>query len=114
MNLEFCVVNANVIRLHLGNCGISLHGEFYDLKQFHLHSPSEHTLDGKHLNGEIHFVHVDRESKALLVVGVFLKIGPVSDEWLGPVLDALEQVNCTTTKRDAIVVNLCVTPYMPR
>lgn len=29
----------------------------YVAKQFHLHFPSEHTVDGKHLAGEIHIVH---------------------------------------------------------
>uniref|UniRef100_A0AAV1TRC2 carbonic anhydrase n=1 Tax=Peronospora matthiolae TaxID=2874970 RepID=A0AAV1TRC2_9STRA len=89
-----------------GNCGVSLRDQVYDMKQFHMHSVSEHTINGKHMDAEIHFVHVASESKALLVVAVFLDIGPVSDEWLGPVLDALDQVNCTTTKRDAIIVNL--------
>ncbi|CAI5738196.1 unnamed protein product [Hyaloperonospora brassicae] len=88
-----------------GDCGASLRGEVYDLKQFHLHAPSEHTIDGKQLDGEIHFVHMNSETEALLVLGIFLEIGPVSDKWMGPVLDALEQVN-STTESDAIVVDL--------
>ena len=28
----------------------------YQLIQFHIHSPSEHTIDGKHTDAEIHFV----------------------------------------------------------
>jgi len=62
-------------------------------------------LNGKKLDGEIHFVHVSGGGKALLVVGIFIKIGPKSDSWLGPVLDALELVN-STARSEAIVVNL--------
>ena len=73
-----------------------------------MHAPSEHSLDDKHMDGEIHFVHVSSDGKTLLVLGVFIQIGLKSDDWLGPVLDALELVN-STTPSEAIVVNLYVT-----
>ncbi|KAL4156206.1 hypothetical protein PRNP1_005238 [Phytophthora ramorum] len=88
-----------------GNCVANVDSAAYNMAQFHLHAPSEHTLDGKALDGEIHFVHKSSDASALLVVGVFLQIGPKSDPWLAPVLDALEQVN-STEHADAIVVNL--------
>ena len=75
------------------------------MKQFHLHAPSEHTLNGKPMDGGIHFVHSNNDGSALLVVGIFLTIGPKSDGWLGPVLDALERVN-STERSNAVVVNL--------
>ena len=48
--------------------------ESYELKQFHFHSPSEHTVDGKHFAMEIHFVHTDKNGE-LAVVGVMIDEG---------------------------------------
>uniref|UniRef100_A0AAV1TN81 carbonic anhydrase n=1 Tax=Peronospora matthiolae TaxID=2874970 RepID=A0AAV1TN81_9STRA len=88
-----------------GNCTVSLNNKNFKLAQFHLHAPAEHTLNRKQLDDEIHFVHVSGRGKALLVVGIFIKIGPKTDSWLGHVLDALELVN-STARSEAIVVNL--------
>jgi carbonic anhydrase len=49
-------------------------GKRYELLQFHFHSPSEHTVDGKHIAMEAHLVHRDAAGN-LAVVGVFLKQG---------------------------------------
>jgi carbonic anhydrase len=46
----------------------------YELIQFHFHSPSEHTVHGKHYPMEIHFVHKS-PSGTLAVVGVFVEQG---------------------------------------
>ena len=43
----------------------------YDLVQFHFHTPSENTLEGKHYDMEVHFVHSDELSN-LLVVGILI------------------------------------------
>lgn len=95
------------LTVYVGDCVVSLNAKTFKLKQFHLHAPSEHTINGNSLSGEIHFVHVSGDGKALLVVGIFIEIGVKSDSWLGPVLDALEMVN-STAKSDAIVVDLYV------
>ncbi|KAF4137375.1 Eukaryotic-type carbonic anhydrase [Phytophthora infestans] len=49
-------------------------GAVYKMAQLHLHAPSEHTLNGKPLNGEVHFVHTNADGSALMVVGVFLDV----------------------------------------
>ncbi|KAK3244976.1 hypothetical protein CYMTET_45435, partial [Cymbomonas tetramitiformis] len=45
----------------------------YTMLQFHWHSPSEHTVNGKYYDAETHFVFQDTSSDALLVIGVFLQ-----------------------------------------
>ena len=35
----------------------ALQGEVYRLVQFHFHSPSEHSVDGKLMDAEMHLVH---------------------------------------------------------
>ncbi len=46
----------------------------FELKQFHFHSPSEHTLDGQQFEMEVHLVHRS-ESGQIAVVGVFVTEG---------------------------------------
>lgn len=46
----------------------------FELKQFHFHSPSEHTLGGKHTAMEMHLVHKD-EVNRVAVVGVMIQEG---------------------------------------
>ncbi|MCW8998260.1 MAG: carbonic anhydrase family protein, partial [Kangiellaceae bacterium] len=48
------------------------------LLQFHFHSLSEHTLDGKSFPLEVHFVHID-DAGMLSVLGVFFKLGEEND-----------------------------------
>jgi len=46
----------------------------YHLKQFHYHTPSEHTVDGKHFPMEVHFVHQSDDGH-FAVVGAFFEQG---------------------------------------
>ncbi len=48
--------------------------EQFQLLQFHFHSPSEHTVGGKHYAAEMHMVHQSAAGK-LAVVGVFIEEG---------------------------------------
>ena len=49
----------------------------FELKQFHFHSPSEHTVMGRHYPMEVHFVH-QSETGDLLVVGLLFEEGRIN------------------------------------
>ncbi|KAF1313742.1 Ein3-binding f-box protein 1, partial [Globisporangium splendens] len=80
-----------------GTCTVSVENKAYSMLQFHMHAPSEHTLNGKVFDAEAHFVHTNSDGNALLVVGLFLerKQGATTDPWLTSVWSALSAVNTT-------------------
>lgn len=53
---------------------LQIDGQTYTLAQYHLHSPSEHTVDGASYPLEIHFVH-ENAAGQLAVLGVFVREG---------------------------------------
>jgi len=53
---------------------IVVDGIKFELKQFHFHAPSEHTVKGKSYPFEAHFVHADKDGN-LAVIGVLFKEG---------------------------------------
>ncbi|KAG3146484.1 hypothetical protein PC128_g24010 [Phytophthora cactorum] len=81
------------------SCAVSANNATYNMLQFHLHAPSEHTLNGEHLDGEVHFVHSNTDGSALLVVGVFFKAvdSGGTDPWVASVLDAMDTVSMNST-----------------
>ncbi len=69
----------------VGNApSVTIDGKKYTLKQFHFHTPSEHTFNGQHSPMEIHFVH-QAEDGALSVLGVMVNEGK-ANETLEPLL----------------------------
>lgn len=58
---------------------ISIDGRYFELKQFHFHTPSENHIEGKSYPMEAHFVHADRYGN-LAVVGVVYEIGEADEE----------------------------------
>ena len=57
-----------------GSLNIPSRDRKFELKQFHFHSPSHHTVNGQRYAMEIHFVHVNELGK-LAVVGVMFTEG---------------------------------------
>lgn len=45
--------------------------KYYTLSNIHMHSPSEHTFDGKHYDLEVHLVHTSSESGRYGVLALF-------------------------------------------
>jgi carbonic anhydrase len=80
-------------------------GDTWKLVQFHLHSPSEHRVDGKALDLEIHLVHKN-DKGALSVVGLLFKKGK-ENKALAPVLDhAPAEVSKEPRPVDGVKVDL--------
>jgi carbonic anhydrase len=63
----------------------------FALKQFHFHTPSEHTLDGQSYPAEAHLVHAAEDGE-LAVLGIFYQEGDAS-EVLAPVWDDLDALS---------------------
>ncbi|PIN10780.1 Carbonic anhydrase [Handroanthus impetiginosus] len=53
---------------------IQINGTLFQLRQCHLHSPSEHTIDGRSFNMEIHLVYQSNDNRTS-VIGIMYKIG---------------------------------------
>lgn len=62
-------------------------GEQYNLLQFHFHTPSEHTYNGKYLDMEVHLVHQNKQGN-LAVIGMFIKEG-AANKSLDPIFNNL-------------------------
>ncbi|MDO4233054.1 MAG: carbonic anhydrase family protein [Lautropia sp.] len=54
----------------------------FRLRQFHFHTPSEHTFKGKHFPMEVHLVHQSDEGE-LAVLGAVFKEGPANPALTG-------------------------------
>jgi carbonic anhydrase len=53
---------------------LTVDGTVYTLQQFHLHNPSEHSLDGEHAAMELHLVHKSSDGD-VAVVAVLIQVG---------------------------------------
>ena len=65
---EFVISNGNSLQFN---------GKTYTLKQFHMHTLSEHTVNGKHYPLEIHFVN-KAEDNTYAVISVLVQEGTAS------------------------------------
>ena len=80
--------NGHTIQVNVDEGSQIVYNEIsYSLLQFHLHSPSEHTIDGEAAPMEIHFVHQDPNSGALAVVGILLAADNVENDAYAPIFD---------------------------
>ena len=67
--------NGHTIQInYTGEASLTLGDVSYKLVQYHFHSPSEHTVDGKHFPMEMHMVSKSSDGR-LAVVGVFIATG---------------------------------------
>jgi carbonic anhydrase len=66
--------NGHTVQVNAAAGSLRAAGDTWKLAQFHFHSPSEHMLDGKHAELELHLVHKN-DRGALAVVGLLFKKG---------------------------------------
>ncbi|XP_062192624.1 alpha carbonic anhydrase 7-like [Phragmites australis] len=82
LNHTYCAAEATIVnRGHDimvrfdGDAGsLVINGTAYYLRQLHWHSPTEHTVDGRRYDMELHMVHESAENKAA-VIGILYEIG---------------------------------------
>ena len=66
------VNNGHTVQVNLWSGGeIILDGEAFTLKQFHFHTPSENTINGKHFPLEAHLVHLNEKNEIAVVAILF-------------------------------------------
>jgi len=76
-------------------------GHQYAFKQFHFHAPSEHTIDGKHAEMEMHLVHIDDDGQ-IAVIGVMINEGTENSAF-EPVWNYLPTSENKRLQYDAVV-----------
>ncbi|KAJ0612234.1 putative carbonic anhydrase [Helianthus annuus] len=76
----------------VGEAGhIHINGTEYQLDQAHWHTPTEHTINGRRFNLELHLVHKSIDAK-VAVVGILYKIGR-PDSFLATMEPYLKEVS---------------------
>jgi len=68
------VYNGHTIEEEEGGSHIQVEDKFFELKQFHFHAPSEHTINGRHADMEMHLVHKAKDG-TVAVIAVMIKQG---------------------------------------
>ena len=64
--------NGHTVQVNLWSGGeITLDGDKFTLKQFHFHTPSENTINGKNFPLEAHLVHLNKKNEIAVVAILF-------------------------------------------
>jgi len=96
------------VNYEAGN-SLEFDGKNYELTQFHLHTPSEHLLDGVTYPMELHLVHTEREHpEHFLVVGVLFREGkanPLVERVLTDVPSTVSEGNAEPASAEAGAVH---------
>ncbi|KMS97056.1 hypothetical protein BVRB_7g179170 [Beta vulgaris subsp. vulgaris] len=82
---------------------IQINGTEYILRQSHWHSPSEHTINGKRYDMELHMVHQSRDNQTA-VIGLLYKIGK-PNHFLSKLMNNIRLISETTLELDVGIIN---------
>lgn len=83
----------------------------FSLKQFHFHTPSEHTIDGQHMPMEMHLVH-QADDGNLAVVSILFKEGDTANPNIQQIIDNLPAAKGETNHVEG--TNLSLNVHLPK
>jgi len=66
--------NGDTVQININpsnKCTLSVNNKLYSLKHFYFHTPSEHTIDSKQYEMEMHLVHVNEENEIAVLGFIF-------------------------------------------
>lgn len=114
LNIEYSEINIDNIELvHNSNYNfnvndkskiINWNNKKFRLIQFHFHNTSEHMLNGKKYDMEVHLVHKSLDSDNLLVIGLFIESSPNLNMECG-VFDTAIRLEKKSIKLNNILMN---------
>lgn len=85
-----------------------VNGKQFQLQQFHFHSPSEHTIDGKQFPMEMHLVHQSEDGN-LGVVSVLIEAGK-HNKAFDPIWDMLPNADLPSRNSEAKIDTMALLP----
>jgi len=66
--------NGHTVQVNIGaenKCTVQIHGKTFTLRQFHFHTPSEHTIDSRQYEMELHLVHTNEQDEIAVLGFIF-------------------------------------------
>jgi len=100
------VNNGHTVKIDFGEgSSFSIDGKTFALKQYHFHTPSENTINGKHFPMEAHFVHASNKGELAVIAVMFVE--GKENKSLQTIIDHMPQhvgdkQDLSTTKLNAI------------
>ncbi|KAI3842650.1 hypothetical protein MKX03_027314 [Papaver bracteatum] len=87
-----------------GSAGfINIYGNIYELDQVHWHSPSEHTINGRRYDLELHMVHKNVQLQKVAVVAVLYTIcNGYENSFLSMLESAICEISATAEKKVSV------------
>lgn len=111
-HMEDIIDNGHTIQITVDEGSMFTFGDkTYSLKQFHFHTPSEHTIDGQHAPMEMHMVH-QGEDGSLAVIGVLFQEGKEPNKNFEKIIANLP--NAKGESKHITDVNLELQVHMPK
>lgn len=111
-HMEDIIDNGHTIQITVDEGSVfTFDGKSYHLKQFHFHTPSEHTLDGQHAPMEMHMVH-QADDGTLAVVGVLFQEGTTPNPNFEKIIANLP--NAKGESKHITDVNLELNVHLPK